>query len=182
MSQGRKVAAIVMLTVITRHLLSNEYGPFDRFVELGVLIFVAYEVIVGVIRHCRAAKRQRHLDAIIKTLSKLMSEGQELQGVTPNAQLLDYANKEAEIRQQIEVWKKAISVWREKTVKLLASHSSRAVSAFVLIVDSQAVDTMVYPAKGYPFPLNGHTRESYQRLVTQLGNLRSIMEKPEVYF
>ena len=58
MSQGRKVAAIVMLTVITRHLLSNEYGPFDRFVELGVLIFVAYEVIVGVIRHCRAAKRK----------------------------------------------------------------------------------------------------------------------------
>jgi hypothetical protein len=45
MTRRRAVAYLLMLGVIAKHLLSHEYGPWDRLIELGVFGLILYEVI-----------------------------------------------------------------------------------------------------------------------------------------
>ncbi len=46
-SRGRMIAYAILIAVLPYHLLMNEYGPLDRFLEIGVLALIAYEVTVG---------------------------------------------------------------------------------------------------------------------------------------
>ena len=60
-----------MLTVICRHLMSSEYGPFDRFVELGVLLLIAYEVFVPMIQRGRQRRKyEGEMQSMIDCLSQ----------------------------------------------------------------------------------------------------------------
>jgi hypothetical protein len=83
MSRIRKVAYLIMLGPIAKHLLSDLYGPLDRLLEIGVFLLIAYEVIVDVRRHYKETKRRKELDRIVTSLSKLMDKGQSLQESTP---------------------------------------------------------------------------------------------------
>ena len=73
-----------MLYLIAKHLLSDSYGPLDRLLELGVFLFIAYEVIVGIVRHRRATRRQKELKQIVTSLSQFMDDGLGLQRSVPD--------------------------------------------------------------------------------------------------
>ena len=43
MSRKRIIAYLVMFGAILHHLMSGEYGPFDRLLEIGVFLLIAYD-------------------------------------------------------------------------------------------------------------------------------------------
>ena len=100
-----------MIGPISRYLMSGEYGPFDRVVELGVLALIGYEVAVGVVRHRKAVKRQRELDNIVKSLTDFMFKGQTLQQNVPDPQQTDWKAQ--------ETWMKAVAEWVVDTAQFL---------------------------------------------------------------
>src|SRR6266480_2824921 len=83
MSRRRGLIYVVLVGMIIKHLLSNEYGPWDRVVEFGVFALILYEVIVGIVRHRRKTKRQKHLAGIVAELARFMDNGQQLQRQVP---------------------------------------------------------------------------------------------------
>jgi hypothetical protein len=175
MSRARRVAHLIMLCLIAKYLLSDSYGPLDRFLEIGVFLLIAYEVIVGIVRHRGTTKRQRELGRIVASLSKLMDKGQALQGSVPDPSRADWPI--------LESWIKSVDAWSGEmnAFLFLGARSARASASFTLILDSSASDRVVNKP-GESFNLHGPTRECYQRLLVQLSNLRGIMEKPDVYF
>jgi hypothetical protein len=174
MSRGLRLACLVMLYLIAKHLLSDSYGLWDRFLELGVFLFIAYEVIVNIVRHRREKRRQKELKQIVVSLSQFMDEGVGLQRSVP-----DTAKEEVGVLQS---WMTNTKAWGDKVSECLATHSLRASAAFLLVHDLSLSDSVVFAPSGELFYLLSPLREHYQRLLTQLNNLRQILEKPEVYF
>ena len=166
---------MAMLYLIAKHLLSDSYGPWDRLLELGVFLFIAYEVIVGIVRHRRATRRQKELKQIVTSLSQFMDDGLGLQRSVP-----DTAKEESGV---LLSWMMNTNVWGDKASDFLAAHSRQASAAFLLVHDSSSADSVVFTLSGDEFfYLASPIREHYQRLLTQLNNMRQIIEKPEVYF
>ena len=155
-------------------IMSGEYGPFDRIVELGVFTLIAYEVGVGVVRHRWALKRQRELENITKILSDFMFKGQTLQQTVPDSAKAAWPAHEE--------WMVAVADWSVNTVQFLSARSQRASASFLLVVSSSDSDSEIIPLDGYSVRLSGIVRQRYQLLVGHLSNLRSIIEKPEAYF
>jgi hypothetical protein len=174
MSRGLRLACLIMLYLIAKHLLSDSYGPWDRVLELGVFLFIAYEVIVNIVRHRRETHRKKKLKQIVTSLSRFMDEGRGLQGSVP-----DPAEEELEVLQS---WMLDTGAWGNKVSEFLAVHSQHASAAFLLVHNSSSADSVVFTQSGHFFSLASPVREHYQRLLTQLNNLRHITEKPEVYF
>jgi hypothetical protein len=171
MTRRRGVAYILMLGAIAKHFLSSEYGPWDRLIELGVFVLIAYEVIVGIVRHRKEKKRQARLAAISSKLCALMDEGQKI--------------REAAVPQWHEQteWMNAMRDWSERTSGYLSALSPSAAAAFGLVVDSPPNTTRaVRMKKGGGFNIAGPLLELYYSHSVQLNNLRGIIEKPEAYF
>jgi hypothetical protein len=74
------------------------------------------------------------------------------------------------------------ATWSIETSQFLSERSQRASVVFHLIRDASFSDSIVTKLDGSSVQLYGLVRERFQLLLAQLGNLRSIMEKPEVYF
>lgn len=164
-----------MLTLIAKHLLSDSYGPWDRGLELGVFLLIAWEVIVNIVRHRGATGRQREVATILTSLCQFMDEGLGLQRSVP-----DTAKEEWGV---LETWMKNTNAWGGKASKFLAAHSRQASAAFLLVHDSSSADSVVFTPSGDDFfYVASPIREHYQRLLTQLNNMRQIIEKPEAYF
>src|SRR5579863_1680120 len=172
-----------MLSCIARHLWSTEYGPFDRLLEMGVFLLIAYEVVVNVVRHRKDHKREKHLSAIVRSLTELMDKGQQLRWKIPNP--TEYGPTQIVQERyvtKINEWLILVAGWREETNRFMLLHSVRASTTFLLVVNSHAIDNLVTPPNGWSFTLSGHIREMYQLFVAQLDNLRNIAERPEAYF
>lgn len=174
MSPGRRVAFLIVLCLVAKHLLGDSYGPWDRLLELGVFLFVGYEVIIGVVRHRRATRRQKELRQIVTSLSQFMDEGLGLQRSVP-----DTAKEQTRV---LELWMTNTKAWGDKANAFLAARSRQASAAFLLVHDSSSADSIVFTLAGEFFYVASPVREHYQRLLTQLNSLRQIIEKPEVYF
>ena len=166
--------SLTMIGPISRYLMSGEYGPFDRVVELGVLGLIAYEVAVGVVRHRKAVKRQGTLDKITQILSDFMFKGQALQQSVPDPQQTTWETQEP--------WMKEVTKWIVDTSQFLQARSTRAGAAFLLVLNSSSSDAELIPLNGYSIRLHGLVRQRYQMLLGHLSNLRGIIEKPEAYF
>jgi hypothetical protein len=143
-------------------------------VEFLVLSLIAYEVVTNIVRDRRISRRQSAVNERLLALTEFMKKGQELQGSIPMPQKGDLT--------AILAWTISVQKWSEEVQTYLTQYSARAAAAFALIVSSHEVDSIVRDSKGFTFPIGGGIREAYQRLVSQLNNLRGIMEKPEVYF
>jgi hypothetical protein len=164
-----------MLYLIAKHLLSDSYGPLDRGLEVGVLLLIAWEVIVNIVKHRGATRRQRELKTIVTSLCQLMDEGLGLQMSVPNA-----VTEEPGV---LEAWMINANVWGGKAGEFLAAHSQQASAAFLLVHDSSKADFMVLTLAGDGiFFLATPLKENYQRLLTQLNTMRQIIAKPEAYF
>jgi hypothetical protein len=159
------------------YVIALEYGPVDRLLEFGVFLLIAIEGCAAVLFYRQKRKRERHLRTIQESLYAFMTRGQELQRITPRPSHGTAYNDAA--------WEWATSVgnWGEGIEEFLEQYSPRAASVFGLIVQTGVRENpqVVYTESG-SFPIEGFHRESYQKLIEQLNNLRSIMEKPEAYF
>jgi hypothetical protein len=151
--------------------------PFDWLmlgIETAVLLLILYEVIVGIARHHGETRRQKELKQIVTSLSQFMDDGLRLQRSVP-----DTAKEETGVLQS---WMANTKAWGDKTDMFLAARSQQASGVFLLVHDSSSADSIVFTPAGEFFYLASPVREHYQRLLTQLSNLRHITEKPEVYF
>lgn len=163
--------------MIAKHLMFDSYGPLDRLLEIGVFLLIAYEVIVGFVRHRSEANRQKRVGAILATLAGFMERGQELQENVP-------VPWKASDRDRSE-WITSVKKWTADTSDFLIIHTSRSGEAgvvFHLVTNAGLVDSVVQDSSGQSFTLTADVREVYQRLLVQLSNLRGIKEKPDVYF
>jgi hypothetical protein len=178
MSRKRMALYLLITGAIIHHLLSTEYGPFDRFLEIGVLLLIAYEVVVGFLAHRKTKKRARLLNARRKAISALLEKGNALRHETPT-------NEEAAAeRVYPSAWMTAVNAWGDKVRTFLSQSSPSAANTFSLIRDSNASDNIVHLPNSHHdrFHVSGHLREHYQQLVAQLASLTEIMEKADVYF
>jgi hypothetical protein len=75
----RKEQCVWPSSMFFRHLISSEYGVFDRCVEIGVLLFVGYEVIVAFLERRKTEHRRTELDSRSETIRKFISTGHGLQ-------------------------------------------------------------------------------------------------------
>ena len=161
-----------------RHMFDG-VRPFDWLmlvVELLVLLLIFYEVIINLIHRRKERKRRLALGLIVTSLAGFMEKGCKLQLDTPDPITTTWGS--------ITPWIDSVKLWAKDTSAFLAQHSSRAATAFGLIGEIGVLTNPqpVYKEPGSSFPIEGPQRESYQRLVAQLTNLRSIIEKPEAYF
>jgi hypothetical protein len=170
MNRRRLAVYLLMAGSILHHLLSNEYSAFDRFVELGVFLLILIEGIIS-LRNYWSKKRR------VKMLESMIGTGQEIQRSVPepdhNGNYKDY--------EPVRDWTARAEGWIKETRASLEKTSSRAAASFVLIIDPTDVSSMVQ-VEGKAFPIYGHPREVYQRLVSHLINLKNMMENPDAYF
>jgi len=174
MSRGRIVAYVVMIAIIANHLFADSYGVWDRLLEIGVFSLIAYEVWVGFYRHRKETRRQNKLNKILASLGQFMDTGQDLQKSVSDPRYTEFG--------VLNLWMMSVNAWSLKANEFLSSHSPRAAAAFLLVRDSSSADSVVFLDSGRSFHLGGTVREHYQKLLSQLDNLRQIMEKPEIYF
>jgi hypothetical protein len=142
-------------------------------VEGLVLVLILYEVVVGEIRHRGERRRRQTVGNIVLELSRLMDKGRWIQSSVPDPSIMN--------PQLVEPWRKSAQAWIEETNAFLASHSSRASSAFMLVTDAGNMDSVV-KSGGRQFALTGEFREFYQRFAAGLANLRRILEQADAYF
>jgi hypothetical protein len=102
--------------------MSSEYGPFDRFVELGVLVFVAYEVIAGILHRRKDSKRQGGLNNKVIALAGMIDQGRRLQKSAPQSGL------GAEV---IAAWVMSVHNWSKDTEAFLNNCSVHASAKFL---------------------------------------------------
>jgi hypothetical protein len=153
-------SGLLMLPSVAKYLMSGEYGPFDRFVELGVFLLVGYEVVMGMRHHRKARSRERCVTQRVAALREAWSKGQEL--------LLSVPGSGAP---RVAEWATAVSEWNEETRVLLKSYSAHAEAAFMLRIPESPNR---YGSIGAVF--------EYISLLSGVSNLRGIIEKPDVYF
>ena len=179
MTRRRGIAYLLMLGIIVKHLLSREYGPIDRLVELGVFVLIAYEVIINAIRHRREFKHKKRIRVIVKEISKLIDEGRDLQAVVPYALCTSLAGESG---QDLNQWVTSITAWRRKVEVYFESRSQNALHVFSIITNAHQMDSLFQTQRMGKIALTGMVRETYQELSAQLSNLGKIVEQPEAYF
>ena len=120
---------------------------------------------------------KRRISKCIASLLPFMERGQELQRITPRP-AHDTAYNDAAWE-----WKIFVDDWRKEVEKFLEQSSPRAASVFGFIVQTGIRENpQVVYTESDSFAIEGFHRDSYQKLIAELNNLRSIMEKPEAYF
>lgn len=154
------------------------HSLFGNPQPIEIWLLLADVAIVGLIVWLDIPEwsHKRRVAKVARVLSDFMFKGQSLaQGVPNPRELTDFA--------AFAGWLSSVESWRTDVAQFLSEKSSRSASAFLLITVSEAnVSNVVHPLEGWSFRLTGDHREAYQALLAYLTNLRSIIEKPEVYF
>ncbi len=123
-------------------------------------------------------ERAAEIGKIVAVLSDYLSKGQAIAESIPSPDGYGLISDHSAALN----WDNQKDTWRNDVAKFLGSHSSRAEAAFLLIVHSSAPECLVHIPSRTPFRLQGNAKDSYQLLQAYLGNLRGVVEKPEVYF
>jgi hypothetical protein len=172
MTRKRAVTYLLLMGAIVKHLLSNEYGPFDRLLELGVFALIAYEVIVGIRRHRKESKRKSQIAGITATLCEFMEEGRAIREAVPPGGP-DAAGK----------WLDEVGAWSEKVRAFLAGRSAVAAATFLLITSQPVAPRMIWkPQDSTRFIIGGIILETYESHSDRLDNLRAIIKAVDTYF
>jgi hypothetical protein len=163
-SPRKKVAYFLMVSLMIKHLLSHEYGPLDRLVELGVFFLIAYEIFISDRRFRQERKKRVVFGEVTVNLLDLHSRGQRILLAAPSGY-------EAE-NPQIAPWEKSTKEWIRETDDFLKEHSQQASASFLQeMPTSTHYDNMV-----------GQPHFWKAKLSTKLANLRDIIEKSNIYF
>jgi hypothetical protein len=64
----RIMVGVVLVGELVKHLLSSEYGPYDRLLELGVFFLILWEIVnpIAIFRHARRRKRLRKVEMVVR--------------------------------------------------------------------------------------------------------------------
>lgn len=185
MTQRRRVFHLVAGAFAVTDLLRRTWGMInDGARPIDWLVVIVDFLVLIVILWFEGGERRhkRNMRKRIASLSPFMERGQALQRAIPNP--LDDSTPDAKA-EKVKQWIDSVSDWDRETRDFLEQCSPRAAAAFGLIAETSqlANPQYVYTESGSSFPISGDLqRESYQRLVAHLKNLRSITEKPEAYF
>jgi len=142
----------------------DEVRPFDWVmlaVEILVLLLIAYEVGIGLWRN---RKTRNYLSA----LHGQMRKGLDLQTTAPSVGMGE--------TDAVRAWLRAVPGWVEETNTLLSGYSAQASASFLHKPHGEQA--------GRENDYRGiyhYGRLQYAELVERLNNLRTIMEKPDVY-
>ena len=154
----------MLLTMLdTLRRMFSDARPIDVWmlvIELLVLLLIAGEV--GVVLS-RWLKRKGKLTQTFN----LMSKGQQLENSVPP---LGTADETA-----IRTWNESVKTWIGETNRFLVGCSQQA-SATFLHEEGGTLSSMRY----HDVAKDAH--DWYKTLIARLNNLRSVMEKPDVYF
>ena len=179
-SRARLIAGMVitlLALVNTVHQMIEQTRLIDWImlvIEAAVLLLIAYEVGVNYCRYRVETKQKERRNKILAVLSDFMFRGQTIQHNVPTPN---------DMGTVITDWIALVAEWRIEVSQYLAETSSRAESAFSLISDShQSGDHVFHHTADASFYVTGLVAQSYRPLIAYLSNLRSIMEKPEIYF
>lgn len=170
----RMVAALFAVGDVAWRIFSD-VRPIDWLVvgvDALVLLVILCEWGVGEYRLRNERRERRRLAAIVAELSGFIDKGHKLTMDIPSP-----TDPGA-----LRVWRDKAKTWREETNVFLLSRSSRASAAFQLVLHTGIHARVVETASGGSFSIDGPIRHSYERLMTELDNLRGISEKPEAYF
>jgi hypothetical protein len=170
MSRGGRLAALLMMGLLLKHLLSNEYGPFDRFLEIGIFAFFAYEIAHGLFTRRKAKKRATEVAARTDQMFACKVEGQKLWHTVPSVHSPQEVNA---LYASIRSWESSVQSWIMDTNRILQGFSPLASATFL---DDAAVGSGTYD--GVPQQAMHYYRMLNQRLI----NLRAILESPDRYF
>ncbi len=163
------VTVLIMCNTITH--MFGDVRPFDwLMLVIEVLVLLAILWFEG-----RELWHRRKLRKRVASIVPFMEKGKQIQENVPESQ------SELDGKPAV-AWMQSVTSWVAETDEFLLSHSRRASFAFMLIGDTNSFGGLVYLPNGYSFPVCGDVRLHYERLYYQLNNLRSIMEKPDVYF
>jgi hypothetical protein len=146
---------LIMLQTLKQFSESTAYAISMWIMEFLVLALIAYEIGAAIWRH--------HVVKIrLNVLFRAMDSGHKLLNSPPPS---------ASTQADTVAWRKSVETWMEQTRAILNGYSSQAEASF--LHDEHAI------------PGNApHTSAPsvFMLLAQRLNNLRSIMEKPEVYF
>lgn len=173
----RLVAAIyAMLDAVHRFLvlIFGHPQPIDWWLLAADVAIVALIIWLDVPERIH----KRRCAKIVPFLFEFMDKGQKMQNDVPEPS----PGSPNQDWPRFQAWVTSVNNWSSETNGFLASKSARASASFLLVVDSSSRDNLIYRPDGRSFYVSGGVRLCYQRLVSQLDNLREIMEKPDVYF
>lgn len=155
---------MALIALIIKHLLSSEYGPFDRFLEIGICLFVGYEVIVTFLDRREKRRRKKLVNSRSEAIRTLISKGHQLLVSAPHSPV-------SALIPQAAAWIDLVHAWNREVQALLQSYSSQALASYNQGIPHDA-----------SFPgLALATHRDYAILLLRLDNLRNIMEKTDVY-
>ena len=160
---------MVLIYAFLRHLVSNEYGVFDRCVEIGVLLFVGYEVIVAFLERRKTKRRGKELVSRLETIRKFIRGGHTLRHdahAFVEQQTLPHFLTSAD-------WIDGVWKWNSEIQRLLTdSYPPQTLEAYMYDGDTSDRSYPGLPPAIWP---------QYSHLQLRLKNLQNIMERPEVY-
>lgn len=154
------VLLIIMLDTIRRLFVDTR--PVDIFmlvVELLVLLIIGIEGGISLVGWCKRRGK-------VAKVNEFMIRGQSIQSKAPVGQASP---------QILADWTNLADVWEKETNSYLSKHSAQAAATFLQDV-SGAMMSFSYNR------VTPSIRVEFERLSTRLINLRSIMEKPAIYF
>ena len=154
------VVLLIMLDTLRR--MFSDTRPVDvsmLVIELLVLLIIGIEGGIALVGWCRRRKK-------IAKVGEFMIRGQSIQSKAPVGQAS---------QQNLTEWISLAEAWEKETNNYLSKYSAQATAAFLQDV-STAMMSVSYNR------VTPDIRVQFERFSTRLINLRSIMEKPEVYF
>lgn len=169
MSRRRIAAYTVMFGVLLKHLFSNEYGPFDRVLEIGVFLLILYEIVSPHTLIRRAIRRKR-LRKVESSLRGSMTDGEAIRNRVPAWN----GSYDAE-------WIKSADSWSAEVERYLVANSEKATAEFRRIRLDQAQRQYV-DQHGSIGLVSGGMGDAFQRLNARLENLHRIRQDVERYF
>jgi len=155
------VLSLIMCDTIRRMLEGTR--PIDLLmliIDALVLLLIAYDVAANICSKRRTSRR-------IAMIFQHIEEGQKLQAIAPNSGITDPSISAP--------WVESVKKWVQRTHDVLEKYSSQAAASFAL--DSVSVPVQYGGISSLP-----DVRESYRALILKMNNLRSIVEKPDMYF
>jgi hypothetical protein len=169
MTRRRAVAYVLMAGVILKHLLLGEYGLFDRFLEIGVFLLIAYEVVHGIVSRRKARKREAEVKKRSDQVFLLMGKGLELMASAPSRWTVEHDLNKSRVEHL--KWCESVKTWALETGKELKEFSALATGLFLDDSTVTSADPDVHP----------HVSRLHSLLSRRMANLRAIVDKPERY-
>jgi hypothetical protein len=171
LSRGRLLICLLLMGTILHHLFSNEYGPLDRFLEIGVFFLILYEIVSPhtLIRRAIRRKRIRRIQANLRVL---FTAGETIRQKVPNW----LASPEPE-------WMEAAQKWIVEAETYLGNQpSDRALIEFRHMGLLESEQRRVMDAQGRIWSVVGVMGDRFQQLSIRMNNLHRLIQETDAYF